>query len=87
MKVLVVGLRREQSRKLRARYTEMCIDVLDDQAKHHKPVSNAHEYDHIISLTKFTNHTTHTNYKKHPGYVMTAGGFSSVSNILNTLPC
>jgi len=87
MKVLVVGLRREHSHKLRQRYTEMAIDVLDDQSKHHKPVSNAHEYDIIVSLTKFTNHTTHTNYKKHPGYRMTAGGYSSVANILEALPC
>lgn len=87
MKVLVVGLRREQSQKLRQRYSQMAIDVLDDQAKHHKPVANANEYDHIISLTKFTNHTTHHNYRKHPGYQMTSGGFSSVSNILGTLPC
>ena len=57
MKVLVVGLRREQSRKLRQLYQEMQIDVLDDQSLHHKPVRNAHEYDLIVSLTKFTNHT------------------------------
>lgn len=87
MRVLIVGLRKEQSNKLRQRYTDMSIDVLDDQAKHHKPVSNSTDYDHIISLTKFTNHTTHTNYRKHPGYKMTTGGFSSVSNILGALPC
>jgi len=87
MKVLVVGLRREQSRKLRQLYQEMQIDVLDDQSLHHKPVRNAHEYDLIVSLTKFTNHTTHTNYKKHPGYRMTSGGYSSVANMLGALPC
>lgn len=87
MRVLIVGLRKEQSNKLRQRYTDMAIDVLDDQAKHHKPISNANDYDHIISLTKFTNHTTHINYRKHPGYKMTAGGFSSVSTILGALPC
>ena len=51
MKVLVVGLRREHSRKLRQLYQEMQIDVLDDQSIHHKPVRNAHEYDLIVSLT------------------------------------
>lgn len=86
MKVLVVGLRREQSDKLRKMYREMDINVLDDQALHHKPVKNAHEYDVIVSLTKFTNHTTHRNYKNHPGYRMTAGGYSSVATILSNLP-
>lgn len=87
MKVLIVGLRREHSHKIRKLYSSMAIDVLDDQMKHHKPVKNILDYDSIISLTKFTNHTTHEHYRKHPGYRMTTGSYSSVVNMLEALPC
>jgi phospholipid N-methyltransferase len=85
MKVLVIGLRREQNDKLRKRFDDVEIVSLDDQALHHKPVKNADTFDKIISVTKFTNHTTHTNYKRHSGYTMVAGGFSSVSALIASL--
>lgn len=81
-RVLIVGLRREQTQRLRDKFPNIDIQVLGDQDLHHKPVKNANLFDKIISLTKFTNHSTHTNYKKYDSYTMTAGGYSSVVNIL-----
>ena len=87
MKVLIVGLRKEQNTMLRKKYTSMSIDALDDKSHHHRIVHNPSKYDRIISLTKFTNHTTHTHYRKHPGYTMISGGYSSVNTLLESLPC
>lgn len=78
MKVLIVGLRKEQNTFLRKKFKDIKIDALDDTMKHHRAVKNAHEYDRIISVSKFTNHSTHHNYSKHPGYMITSGGYSSV---------
>lgn len=87
MRILIVGLRKEHFKKLCQRYTNMSIDVLDDQKRHNKAVVNANEYDHIISLVKFTNQTTHQHYRNHPGYHVTPGGYSSVVNLLGTFVC
>ena len=78
VKILVVGLRSQQNTFLRQKFKGTTIDALDDTMKHHRAVKNAHEYDRIISVSKFTNHTTHHNYSKHPGYMITSGGYSSV---------
>ena len=78
VKILVVGLRSQQNTFLRQKFKGTTIDALDDTMKHHRAVKNAHEYDRIISVSKFTNHTTHYNYSKHPGYMITSGGYSSV---------
>lgn len=87
MKVLIIGLRKEHREKLRQIYKDMCINTLSDGEKHHRAVNNANEYDTIISLTKFTNHSTHKNYSKHKGYYMTSGSYSSVKKILGELVC
>ena len=82
MKILIVGLRKQQNTFLRHKFKGFIIDALDDSMKHHRAVKNAHEYDRIISVSKFTNHTTHVNYSKHPGYMITSGGYSSVVAML-----
>lgn len=85
MKILVVGLRKEQNTFLRNRFKGFSIDALDDGMKHHKAKKNAKYYDLVISLTKFTNHTTHQHYRSHPGYHMISGGYSSVTSMLSSL--
>lgn len=85
MKILIVGLRKQQNTFLRHKFKGFIIDALDDSMKHHRAVKNAHEYDRIISVSKFTNHTTHVNYSKHPGYMITSGGYSSVACMLASL--
>lgn len=82
-KVLIIGLRREQTDRLRSKFPDLEIQVLGDQDLHHKPVKNASLFDKIISLTKFTNHTTHSNYKKYDSYSMISGGYSSVVSMLS----
>lgn len=84
MKVLVIGLRNEQNKRLEKEFPGVKFTALDAQTLHHKAVNGANLFDKIISVTKFTNKTTHANYRKHPGYCMVAGGYSSVVTLLTT---
>lgn len=80
MKVLVVGLRKEHHRMLQSKFKAMTIAALDDGANHSCKAKKG--FDIIVNLTKFTNHSTHNNYRKHPGYKMISGGYSSVVDYL-----
>lgn len=86
-RVLVVGLRSEQTRKLIEQFKDVFeIDALGDQERHEpKRLTNLDAYKRIIVCTKFTNHKTHTYCRKYPGYQMVAGGFSSVKSLLGAM--
>ena len=86
-RVLVVGLRSEQTRKLIDQFKDVFeIDSLGDQERHEpKRLTNLDAYKRIIVCTKFTNHKTHTYCRKYPAYQMVAGGFSSVKSLLGAM--
>ena len=86
-RVLVVGLRSEQTRKLIDQFKDVFeIDALGDQERHDpKRLTNLEAYKRIIVCTKFTNHKTHTYCRKYPAYQMVAGGFSSVKSLLGEM--
>ena len=86
-RVLVVGLRSEQNRKLVEQFKDVFqIDALGDQERHEpKRLTNLEAYRRIIVCTKFTNHKTHTYCRKYPAYQMVAGGFSSVKSLLGAM--
>ena len=86
-RVLVVGLRSEQTRKLVEQFKDVFeIDALGDQERHEpKRLTNLDAYKRIIVCTKFTNHKTHTYCRKYPAYQMVAGGFSSVKSLLGAM--
>ena len=86
-RVLVVGLRSEQTRKLIDQFKDVFeIDALGDQERHDpKRLTNLEAYRRIIVCTKFTNHKTHTYCRKYPAYQMVAGGFSSVKSLLGAM--
>ena len=86
-RVLVVGLRSEQNRKLVEQFKDIFqIDALGDQDRHEpKRLTNLVAYKRIIVCTKFTNHKTHTYCRKYPAYQMVAGGFSSVKSLLGAM--
>ena len=86
-RVLVVGLRSEQTRKLIDQFKDVFeIDALGDQERHEpKRLTNLEAYRRIIVCTKFTNHKTHTYCRKYPAYQMVAGGFSSVKSLLGAM--
>ena len=86
-RVLVVGLRSEQTRKLIEQFKDVFeIDALGDQERHEpKRLTNLDAYKRIIVCTKFTNHKTHTYCRKYPAYQMVAGGFSSVKSLLGAM--
>lgn len=82
-RVLVIGLRVEQARKLQDLYKDLEIEYNSDPAKHTAKLTNLEAYNKIIVCTKFTTHKTHNMCKKHSGYTMTSGGFSSVKLLLD----
>ena len=86
-RVLVVGLRSEQTRKLTDQFKDVFeIDALGDQERHDpKRLTNLEAYRRIIVCTKFTNHKTHTYCRRFPAYQMVAGGFSSVKSLLGAM--
>ncbi len=84
-RVLVIGLRVEQARKLKDLYKDLNIEYNSDPAKHTAKLTNLEAYKKIIVCTKFTTHKTHNMCKKHSGYTMTAGGFSSVRLLLQEM--
>ena len=82
-RVLVIGLRMEQARSLREQFKDIFdIDFNPNATRHVKSLTNMDVYEKIIVCTKFTDHKTHVKCKKHRGYTMTAGGFSSVKVLL-----
>ena len=86
-RVLVIGLRSEQTRKLIDQFKDVFeIDALGDQERHDpKRLTNLEAYRRIIVCTKFTNHKTHIYCRKYPAYQMVAGGFSSVKSLLGAM--
>ena len=86
-RVLVVGLRSEQTRKLIDQFKDVFeIDALGDQERHDpKRLTNLKTYRRIIVCTKFTNHKTHTYCRRFPAYQMVSGGFSSVKSLLGAM--
>lgn len=82
-KVLIIGMRKQHLQQLQKEFGEtLVVDGLDDQTKHHRKVSHAEAYKKIISMIRFTNHSTQNLYRKHPGYIQTTGSYSSVRNTL-----
>ena len=85
-RILVIGLRMEQARSLREQFKDIFdIDFNSNATRHTKALSNMDAYKKIIVCTKFTNHKTHMKCKKHRGYTMTTGGFSSVKVLLGAM--
>lgn len=84
-RVLIIGLRVEQARKLKELYKDLDIEYNPDPAKHTAKLSHIEAYNKIIVCTKFTTHKTHNMCKKHEGYTMTAGGYSSVKTLLGDM--
>lgn len=85
MRVLVIGLHKQQLEKLCKSFPKLNLSGLCAQDRH--KVASTGSYDFIISVTKFTNHSTEHNYSKHKGYIRirNGGGCSSVKNMLNTI--
>ena len=81
-RVLIIGLRVEQARKLKELYKDLEIEYNPDPAKHVAKLNHIDAYNRIIVCTKFTHHSTHHKCKRHPGYKMVSGGYSSVKNLL-----
>ncbi len=85
-RVLVIGLRMEQARSLREQFKDIFdIDFNPNATRHIKSLTNMDVYEKIIVCTKFTDHKTHVKCKKHRGYTMTSGGFSSVKVLLGAM--
>lgn len=84
-RVLLIGLRVEQARKLKELYKNLEIEFNSDPAKHTAKLNHIDAYNKIIVCTKFTTHKTHNKCKKHSGYTMTAGGYSSVRTLLSEM--
>lgn len=85
-RILVIGLRMEQARSLREQFKDIFdIDFNPNATRHIKSLTNMDVYEKIIVCTKFTDHKTHVKCKKHRGYTMTAGGFSSVKVLLGAM--
>ena len=61
------------------------IDFNPNATRHVKSLTNMDVYEKIIVCTKFTDHKTHVKCKKHRGYTMTSGGFSSVKVLLGAM--
>ena len=83
MRILINGLRKQQGYMIKKNYPQFKIKILDD-SKHHKSDIYGN-FDLIINITKFANHSFHNSYKKHKGYTMVSGVYSSVTNLLNNL--
>lgn len=81
MKILIVGVRKPHLIKLRNEFPSMEINGVDSNTNHDKPLDSS-RFDYIISMTKFTSHTTHRNYKNHRGYYPSNGGISTVVKLL-----
>ena len=85
-RILVIGLRMEQARSLREQFKDIFdIDFNPNATRHTKALSNMDAYKKIIVCTKFTNHKTHMICKKHDGYTMVSGGFSSIRVLLGAM--
>ena len=85
-RILVIGLRMEQARSLREQFKDIFeIDFNPNATRHTKALSNMDAYKKIIVCTKFTNHKTHVKCKKHRGYTMVSGGFSSIRVLLGAM--
>lgn len=83
-RVLVVGVRSEHAKKLKEMYKNLDLDFLTDQSIH-KPVSNINAYGHIFAMTKFTSHSMHKCFRKHPGYIMVSGAFTNLKHQLQLI--
>ena len=58
MKILVVGIRNEGLLKLKKTFEGVKFEGLGDQDNHKRRVKHSKSFDMVISVTKFTNHTT-----------------------------
>ena len=85
-RILVIGLRMEQARSLREQFKDIFdIDFNPNATRHVKSLTNMDVYEKIIVCTKFTDHKTHAKCKKHRGYTMVSGGFSSIRVLLGAM--
>lgn len=85
-RILLIGLRMEQARTLKEQFKDSFdIDFNSNATRHTKALSNMNAYKKIIVCTKFTNHKTHMRCRKHIGYTMVNGGFSSVRVLLGAM--
>ena len=85
-KVLIIGIRKQHLQKLQKEYGKVLeVSGLHDQDKHHRCVPHPEGYTKIISMIRFTNHSTQSIYGGFNSYQATRGSFSSVRNMLNTL--
>ena len=85
-RVLLIGFRSEHIQILERLYKGVFkISALTDQHCHSTCLRNVNKYDNIVVATKFTSHSIHHRCKKNNGYIMIAGGYSSVLPILKKL--
>ena len=85
MNILVIGLRKQQLKKLTMLFPKLNISGMCAQENHRGHANG--RYDHVISVTKFTNHSTEYSYNRHKGYIRISngGGYSRVISIINDL--
>lgn len=85
MNILIIGLHKFQLEKIRKANPSHSISGLCSQDKHNSKVKGT--YDYVISITKFTNHSTEDHYSKHKGFLRICGGgsYSSVKNLVYKL--
>lgn len=58
MKILVVGIRNEGLLKLKKTFEGVKFEGLGDQDNHQRRIKHSKSFDMVISITKFTNHST-----------------------------
>ena len=82
-RVLIIGARKQHILQLQEEYkNRLLIESVTDQTKHSKRKSNCANYDHIISLKHFTNHSVERSYNYLDSYVALRGGVSSIRRFL-----
>ena len=86
MNVLIIGLRKEHILRIRNAFKgKFNLQALTDQDRH--AVKQNGIYDYIISVPKFTNHSTQRLYSSHEGYILMgkSEGYSAVFKQLSEL--
>lgn len=83
MRILVIGVRSSQLAQLRRQYSEVVINGVTDSSNHKLKVKNPERYDLIVSVTKFTQHSTENYYSKLRSFNRISGGMSSLIILLN----
>lgn len=83
-RVLIIGARKQHILQLQDEYKErLLIDSITDQSKHTKRKVNCANYDRIISLKHFTNHSVERAYNNLDSYIALRGGVTSIRRYLD----